>query len=55
MRLSAQGCVVTQSLIQHRSYCIKVHPPVQVEMLTYCVYAPLSIHGTPCLMNTLIN
>ena len=46
MRLSAQGCVVTQSLIQHRSIVLRCIFP-RIEILTYSVYAPLSIHGTP--------
>ena len=36
----SDSCVVTQSLIQHRSLFLKVHT-IRFEMLTYFVYAPL--------------
>ena len=40
MHLTPNGCVATQSMIQHLSKFSKVHP-IWFKMLTYYVYAPL--------------
>jgi hypothetical protein len=37
-----------KTYLKNASKCPGLRCPAQVEILTYSVYAPFSIHGTPC-------